>query len=250
MSTPRLDRRLLSAITIGTVAVALGVAATVGETRLTSHSHAAGTPTPAPTVPDLPVPTPALTTTPPSPFLDRQVVVTGPDGVLRIGGHVIVNKTYALPEAFGPGGLAPEVDQAFAAMQADAASTGVVDLRIISGYRSFARQSQNYAQRVASVGQEVADRGMARPGHSEHQTGLAIDVNQLSTSFGQTEAGRWIAANAHRFGFIVRYPDGKEAATGFKYEPWHLRYLGVEFATELTASGLTIEEYYGLTSAY
>ncbi|GAA1741467.1 M15 family metallopeptidase [Aeromicrobium alkaliterrae] len=249
MSSPRLDRRLVSAVAIGAVAAVLGVVATVGETRLTSHSHAAAAPTAAPTLPALPSPTPTFTTTAPTSFLDRQEVLVGPDGVLRIGGHVIVNKTYALPESFGPAGLDPAVDAAFAAMQADAAASGI-SLAIISGHRSFAHQADNYAQRVAQVGVEVADRGMARPGHSEHQTGLAIDVNQLSMSFGQTPAGQWVAANAHRFGFVVRYPDGKEAVTGFKYEPWHLRYFGVEFATELTASGKTVEEYYGLSSAY
>lgn len=173
----------------------------------------------------------------------------GSDGVLRIDGHVVVNKSFALPPTFGPGALDPAVDAAFAAMRAEASAAGL-SLWILSGYRSHAHQADNYNQRVANVGQEVADRGMARPGHSEHQTGLAIDVNSLSTSFGATPTGQWVAANAHRFGFVIRYPDGKEGVTGFKYEPWHLRYLGVELATELTTSGLTLEERYGLPSAY
>lgn len=255
MSRHRTDRRITAGLAIGIVAIALAIVATVAEIRPAQSSNA------APPASSGPVPT-ALQELPPigvtsgassgaAPArVDQLAGVTfDSDGVLWVDGHVVVNKSFALPPTFGPGDLDPAVVAAFETMRAEAASTGL-SLWILSGYRSHAHQTDNYTQRVASVGQEIADRGMARPGHSEHQTGLAIDVNSLSTSFGATPTGQWVAANAHRFGFVVRYPDGKEAVTGFKYEPWHLRYLGVELATELTASGLTLEERYGLPSAY
>lgn len=248
MSRHRTDRRITAGLVVGTVAIALAVAATVAANRPAQSSDASTTPAettrtqesaPAPTEPD-----PEAT---PTDHLGG--VSFDSEGVLHIDGHVVVNKSFALPETFGPGGLHPDLVGAFDAMAAEASAAGI-SLRIVSGYRSFAHQADNYTRRVASVGQDAADRGMARPGHSEHQTGLAIDVNDLSTSFGQTPAGQWVAANAHRFGFVIRYPEGKEAVTGFKYEPWHLRYFGVELATELATSGLTFEEHFGLPSSY
>ena len=255
MSTHRTDRRITAGLVIGTVAIALAVVATVVESRPAQSSHASPTgsdtprPTASKTLPSRGITSGAAPGAAAAPVDDLAGVTFDSDGVLRIDGHVVVNKSFALPATFGPGDLDPALVAAFQAMQAEAAAAGF-SLWILSGYRSHAHQTDNYTQRVAEVGQETADRGMARPGHSEHQTGLAIDVNSLSTSFGSTPTGQWVAQNAYRFGFVVRYPDGKEAVTGFKYEPWHLRYLGVELATELTASGLTLEEYYRLPSAY
>ncbi len=253
MSRHRTDRRITAGLAIGAVAIALAVVATVAESRPAQSSNAATSSDPAPTAERELPPTgvaSGATSGSASARVDELAGVTfDSDGVLRIDGHVVVNKSFALPATFGPGDLDPALVAAFDAMRAEAAASGL-SLWILSGYRSHAHQTDNYTQRVADVGQETADRGMARPGHSEHQTGLAIDVNSLSTSFGATPTGQWVAANAHRFGFVVRYPDGKEATTGFKYEPWHLRYFGVELATELTASGLTFEEYFGLPSAY
>lgn len=256
MSRHRTDRRITAGLVIGTVAIGLAIAATVAETRPAQSSHAsptasAGSPTPAASkaLPPTGVASGATSGAAVTPVDQLAGVTFDSDGVLRVDGHVVVNKSFALPPTFGPGDLDPAVVAAFEAMRTEAAASGL-SLWILSGYRSHAHQAENYDRRVAQVGQEAADRGMARPGHSEHQTGLAIDVNDLSTSFGATPTGQWVAANAPRFGFVVRYPDGKEAVTGFKYEPWHLRYLGVELATELTTSGLTLEEYYHLPSAY
>jgi LAS superfamily LD-carboxypeptidase LdcB len=105
----------------------------------------------------------------------------------------------------------------------------------------------SYASRDGSA---AADRYSARPGHSEHQSGLAFDLNTITEAFGYTPEGQWVAANAHRFGFIVRYPQGKEGSTGYIWEPWHLRYLGVDTATAVYNSGLSLEEYLGITSVY
>lgn len=102
-------------------------------------------------------------------------------------------------------------------------------------------------------GQAATDRFSARPGHSEHHTGLAIDLNSLKTAFGETPEGKWLAEHCAEYGFILRYPKDSEEITGYIYEPWHIRYVGVEFAQELYLGDgdfLTLEEYFGITSCY
>ena len=101
-------------------------------------------------------------------------------------------------------------------------------------------------------GQASADTFSARPGHSEHQTGLAIDVNSVDDSFRGTPEAIWLADNCYKYGFIIRYPEGKEGITGYKYEPWHIRYVGSEIAKKVhdAGSNATLEEIYGLSSQY
>lgn len=171
------------------------------------------------------------------------------DGLTYVDGLLIVNKTYSLPESYNPGGLTPETYGAFAAMQADAAAQGIY-LRCISGFRSFADQRYIYNSYVARDGAEAADTYSARPGHSEHQSGMAIDVNSLYFSFADTAEGKWLAENCVRYGFIIRYPKDKTDVTGYVYEPWHIRYVGRERAEAIAGSGLTLEEYYGIASSY
>ena len=124
-----------------------------------------------------------------------------------------------------------------------------IQLHARSGYRSYATQKALYEGYVSSHGVAAADTFSAKPGQSEHQTGLVMDISSesvnflLDESFGTTTEGKWVAENAHKYGFIVRYPKGKENITGYMYEPWHLRYLGVELATSVYESGLTLEEY-------
>ena len=117
------------------------------------------------------------------------------------------------------------------------------DLPTLSAYRSYDYQAGLYNDYVARDGKEAADRYSAQPGKSEHQTGLAFDIGQLDDSFGETPAGKWLAQHAHEYGFIIRYPKGKEHITGYMYEPWHVRYLGIDTATSVYQSGLTLEEY-------
>lgn len=123
------------------------------------------------------------------------------------------------------------------------------ELHARSGYRSYGTQRDLYNSYVKNHGQAAADKYSAKPGQSEHQTGLSMDITcaamnfQLDDTFGNTDEGKWVSENAHRFGFIVRYPKGKEDITGYFYEPWHIRYLGVELATKVYESGLTLEEY-------
>lgn len=170
-----------------------------------------------------------------------------------IDGILIVNKTYALPKSYAPGWDAEASNQIwvmFAAAQAEGLS-----MRVQSGYRSYVDQSIIYNGYVAKDGQEAADRYSARPGHSEHQSGLAFDLNTnyydgLTTEFGNSPEGKWLAENCHKYGFIIRYPHGKEHITGYMYEPWHVRYLGVEKATAVYESGLCLEEYLNITSSY
>ena len=169
-------------------------------------------------------------------------------GPTYINGILIANKTYALPSWWGDG-LTAETVAAFNAMSAEAAGSGH-NLYISSGFRSYASQAAIYNSLVAQVGVAGADRDTARPGHSEHQTGLTVDLNCICEGFGYQADGQWVAANAHRFGFIVRYPQGKENVTGYIWEPWHLRYLGVDTATAVYNSGGTLEEYLGITSSY
>ena len=95
-----------------------------------------------------------------------------------------------------------------------------------------------------------ADQYSARAGHSEHQSGLAFDVNFAGYAFNGTREAIWLEKNCHKYGFIIRYPSGKESITGYNYESWHCRYVGKELAKELTESGQTLEEFYGLTSKY
>ncbi|HML47041.1 MAG TPA: M15 family metallopeptidase [Clostridia bacterium] len=126
-------------------------------------------------------------------------------------------------------------------------------LYAVSGYRSYALQSSVYRSKVSAVGEKRAQLVVARPGTSEHQTGLAMDINGKTTlsqglveAFGNSPEGRWVADQAHRFGFIVRYPRDKTDRTGYSWEPWHLRYVGVGHATAIYVMDVTLEEYVAL----
>lgn len=171
---------------------------------------------------------------------------------------VVVNKKHKLPQSYVPtlesiakgGNLRPEATLAFNKLVADSDILGY-GLKSISDYRSYQDQVSVYNGYVARDGQAQADTYSARPGHSEHQTGLAVDVGDgggcsLQICFGQTAAGQWVAANAPNYGFIIRYPAGKQSITGYQYEPWHLRYVGVDLAKAVTASGKTLDEYFGV----
>ncbi|KNH16848.1 peptidase M15 [Arthrobacter sp. ZBG10] len=141
------------------------------------------------------------------------------------------------------------------AMFAAAAQDGVA-MVLASGYRSYATQVATYNGYVASRGQADADTASARPGYSEHQTGWSFDIADggggcaFQPCFADQPAAVWAKANGHRFGFVVRYPLMFHPVTGYYYEPWHLRYIGVEAATEMAARGIsTVEEYFGLEAA-
>lgn len=181
----------------------------------------------------------------------------------------LVNRDYPLSEDFVPENLTvPDImfpfsdttiDKAKLTKEAAAALDALFDaayeeenlvLYGVSGYRSYSRQYTIYATNLATGGIEQTNAVSAAPGRSEHQTGLAMDIScrsenfSLETTFADTPEGKWVAENAARFGFILRYPKGKEAITGYAYEPWHLRYVGLSLAKTLFESGMTMEEYY------
>lgn len=165
-----------------------------------------------------------------------------------INGILIANKTYPLPSTYNPG-VNPAANAALQEMFAAAKAEGL-NLFVKSGFRSYSTQKSLYNNYVKRDGAAAADRYSARPGHSEHQTGLAFDINKANSSFAGSPEANWLAQNCYKYGFIIRYPQGKESITGYIYEPWHVRYLGVETATAVYNSGLCLEEYLCITSSY
>jgi D-alanyl-D-alanine carboxypeptidase len=198
-------------------------------------------------------PTPVTTTPPDANTSQYPVQLTSSEAASLT---VVVNKKHKLPSTYAPtlgpsSRLRTEAETAFNSMLSAAKSSGAPSMKYVSGYRSYSKQEQLYNGYVASDGRAAADTYSARPGFSEHQTGLAVDIGEgsgcdLETCFENTASGKWAAANAYKYGFIVRYQKGKDAITGYQYEPWHLRYLGISEATAVYNSGKTLEEYYGI----
>ena len=165
-----------------------------------------------------------------------------------IDGTLIVNRTYALPKTYNPG-VSAEAKAALDELIAGASEDGL-SFWIESGFRSYEQQLNLYNTYVGREGKDAADRYSARPGHSEHQSGLAFDLNSFDDNFDKTPEGQWLAAHAWEYGFTLRYPKDKEDITGFMYEPWHVRYVGKELAQKLHDSGKVLEEYFDITSVY
>lgn len=174
-------------------------------------------------------------------IIPPEPVVT--DGVTYVGGVLIVNKKIALPETYNPG----LDDTALDALREMRAATGY-DMPVLSGFRSYEYQKDVFKRWCDRDGEEIASTYSARPGHSEHQAGLAMDITWVDTDYGETEEGIWLAEHCHEFGFIVRYQLGKEDITGYIYEPWHIRYLGESTARLVFDSGLTLDEFLGVES--
>lgn len=186
------------------------------------------------------------------------------NGATYIDGVLIANKTYALPQDFIPTNPDQPVNadrsstcldktlmSAWNTMLKDATAKGL-NIYIASGYRSYNYQVNVYNRYVKSDGAAVADTYSSRPGNSEHQTGLCFDLNTIEDSFQYTNEGKWVNDNCYKYGFCIRFPKGKDSATGYQYESWHLRYVGVDLATKLYNNGdwLSLEEYFGITSEY
>lgn len=131
----------------------------------------------------------------------------------------------------------------------DAAAAQGLEMVVLSAYRSYEEQARTFDFWVRQEGLAAAERESARPGHSQHQLGTAVDITSkqvgysLVEGFGSSAEGSWLEANAHRFGFIMSYPKDEEAITGYKYEPWHFRYVGREHAAAVYQGGLVLEEY-------
>ncbi len=189
------------------------------------------------------------------PFYENIKTITYPNELL-----VLVNKYNKLPANFqqynlvnmdrgytvndGKQYLLLDVAYEKYVQMADAARIAGLSMRVVSAYRTEAYQSGLYYNKLRTTGKVNADNYSARPGHSEHQTGLAVDINSTSGSFEYTAEFRWLQQHAHEYGFILRYPKGKEWITGYAYEPWHYRYVGIDVATIIYEEGITYEEYY------
>ena len=157
---------------------------------------------------------------------------------------VVANKHYPMSKDYYPGENAT-AKAAFLKLIAQMQEEGYAISDNYSGFRSYATQAQLYQSYVNQEGQAAADRYSARPGYSEHQTGLAFDVIGTDGQLVEdASAAQWLLDHAPDYGFVVRYPRGKESVTGYMHEEWHLRYIGKE-AKDIAASGLTLEEYYG-----
>ena len=157
---------------------------------------------------------------------------------------VVANKHYPMSKDYYPGENAT-AKAAFLKLIAQMKEEGYAISDNYSGFRSYATQAQLYQSYVNQEGQAAADRYSARPGYSEHQTGLAFDVIGTDGQLVEdSSAAQWLLDHAPDYGFVVRYPRGKESITGYMHEEWHLRYIGKE-AKDIAASGLTLEEYYG-----
>lgn len=271
-NNPRRKRARAVLLGIGIPVVVAIVAAGVVTVLLQANGTASlvsspATPTssPVPTV----VPSSEPTPTPTPSFNKTAQSIDDPNSI-----WVVVNKQRPIEDAadFVPSGLSelpagiPNPNGHRLRQETVAALTSLSDaaaaelgstLVAQSGYRSYDSQTAAYQYYVNNLGQAGADKTSARPGYSEHQTGLAIDILDTTSGcsvdgpcFGSSASGQWLAANAYRFGFILRYPADKTAVTGYEYEPWHFRYVGVELATEMHTTGVeTLEEFFGLAAA-
>ena len=167
--------------------------------------------------------------------------------------HILANKWVPAPKKFKPGAnktARKKLNEMLAAMKK--AGVGV---KVKSGFRSYSTQAKMWKRSVKRYGKTKTARVLAKPGYSEHQTGFTYDIGLVSTSFAKTEAYTWLQEHAHEYGFILRYPKSAEAITGYSYEPWHYRYLGVDLATAIYNErhkeggnpDLTLEEFIGYT---
>ncbi|HWI63311.1 MAG TPA: D-alanyl-D-alanine carboxypeptidase family protein [Symbiobacteriaceae bacterium] len=224
---------------------------------------------PAPTTPapvqTTPAPAPAPVETKPAPSVPKP---EAPLASNHTSITVLVNKRFRLPADYRPADLVvpnvpfifkeaddkrlmrKEAAQALETLFAAAKQAGI-HLAGVSGFRSYETQQALYSYYVKVQGEETASRYSAQPGHSEHQTGLAMDVSgstgkcAADDCFADTPEADWLAKHAHEYGFIIRYPKGKESITGYAYEPWHLRYVGTALSKQVAAAGVTLEEQFG-----
>lgn len=163
-----------------------------------------------------------------------------------INGILLVNKDYGLPPTFGNGDD-PTALAKLQQLQRDAQAQGINISNSYSGYRSYQYQTNLYNNYVNQHGEEAANTFSAKPGFSEHQTGLTFDLKDFNGQLVEDPiTSQWIKDNCAKYGFILRYPEGKEDITGYIYEPWHLRYVGEEVANQIMNNNTTLEQYLGV----
>lgn len=179
---------------------------------------------------------------------DDLEMVVSPETMKIVNGILLVNKEYALPMGYDPGEDPEALEYLNKMMAACLEETGE-QLTAYSGYRSYEYQKSLFNRYAEKDGYDKAVMYSAKPRHSEHESGLAYDIGGrdqsywLKEAFENTEEGIWLRDNAHRFGYILRYPKGKTHITGYIYEPWHFRYIGIEDARNVYEEDLTLEEY-------
>ena len=254
-------RRLITLSVVG--ALAIGASAIFGLPRVLSDQVAL-LPESIQNIADQVQPKPVTIFNPPKYSIDEAdsiwVVVNKQRQIapLRYKPENLVFPDFPRPKIQNPFGLQLREEAALATVELASAmqAAGKGTLVLNSGFRTYNTQKALYESTKQSKGIVVAEKLSARPGHSEHQLGLAADFSArgqgcvILVCFGNTEAGRWLGDNAHEFGFIVRYPKGYKPITGFQYEPWHFRYVGVELATEMKSKDVkTLEEFWELDSA-
>ena len=185
--------------------------------------------------------------------IDREFYSNMEDTDMSKGILILCNKYHTLKNNYVPdlvsldgygGGQMQREAASFFKKMVDAAKKEGLSLKNVSGYRSYNTQTSLYNNYVSKDGRAKADTYSARPGTSEHQTGLASDINWVSNSFENTDEFKWLIKNAHKYGFILRYPKGKTYITGYTYEPWHYRYVGESVAKYIYEHDITYEEYY------
>ena len=196
-------------------------------------------------------------------FTSKGYLIEEVNGVTYIDGYMIANKTYSLPETYAPDNatmyrIAP-VAQSYLNDLFAAAKEAGYNLKDQSGYRSYSVQKTLYTNAANRDGKADADKYSARPGHSEHQTGYAMDICDkaymgacITTAYDKVPSAKWLSDNCWKYGFILRYVKNKENETGYGYESWHFRYVGKDLAEILYNNGdwLTMEDYFGITSVY
>ena len=245
---------LLIAVVAGVVVVVRDVRASESPSA-TADAVPAGTSSSPTAEPSSPAP---ASSSPAEPTFDRtQLSIDDPASI-----WVVVDKARPLaPLDYAPADLVPvgghqlraEAAVAMSDMLAAAAAEGLT-ITVQSAYRSYDYQVGVFSNQVSRFGEARAEIQVARPGFSEHQTGLGADIGgggcDIESCFATTAEGQWVAAHGHEYGYVIRYPDGKQDVTGFKYEPWHVRYVGVALATEMHRTGVpTLEEFFGLPAA-
>lgn len=274
-ASARLAPVALALLLLGGCAVpsaALGTAPASTPSPASTQTNGAPTatvsPTPSPTASPLPSPTPPpaapTPTRTPTPTVSRAAIrhpappVVVPEGAevpFHVEGVAVVSKSHPLPRSYvpawasKPNGLHPEATKAVGRLIAAARADGLA-LSVRSGYRSYATQAASFARALRTYDEATARRYFAEAGRSEHQTGLSLDLwdgRNRGTAFARTPQARWLAKHAHEYGFIVRYPKGKEDITGYAWESWHLRYVGTDISAAFGPdSDLTLEEFLGL----
>ena len=240
----------------GTATPATAAASGAGVTA-SATPDASASPRPSATPRPTSTPTPRATPSVAPTDSPKAGKATGPvtDTPFEVNGIVVVSKDHRLSAAYvppwanRPNGLHPDVTAAFEKLQAGAKADGL-RLTIRSGYRSHATQKGSFNRAMQQYPEKTARLYFAEAGASEHQTGLALDAwdgKNRGTAFARTEHAKWLAANAHEYGFIVRYPQDKTHITGYAWESWHLRWVGTEISAQFGPnSDLTLEEFLGL----